>query len=80
MPKTITRKTIYLGARAEVKEIRQGGPTGEREIRIRWIDPAVGQVIEWPAGTVTSRTVKGDGRKNSFVVIVPEHAIDSSAF
>lgn len=75
--KTITRKTTYLGVPAEVKEIRQAGPTGEREVRVKWLATATGQAIEYPAGTITSRTITGTERKGTFRTLVAEHIVDA---
>lgn len=74
MATTKIRKSTYLGQRAEVKEIPLGG--GVREIRIRWIDAAVGQPIEYPAGTVTSRTIKGNFLKGTGVVLNETHIVE----
>jgi hypothetical protein len=71
---TKIHKVTYLNARAEVKEIPLGG--GVRETRIRWIDAAIGQPVEWPAGTVTSRTTKGNALKGTLVVLNPTHVVE----
>jgi hypothetical protein len=73
--KTITRKVTYLGTPAIVTEIRQAGANGEREIRIEWLGNAVGQPIEWAAGTVTSRTITGNALKGTLKVLVSEHVV-----
>jgi hypothetical protein len=73
--KTITRKVTYLGVPAKVTEIRQAGANGEREIRIEWLGDAIGQPIEHPAGTVTSKTVTGNALKDTFKILVPEHVV-----
>lgn len=71
---TTTRQVTYLGQRAEVKEIPLGG--GVREVRIHWIDAAIGQPIEYPAGTVTSRTIKGNALKGTLVVLNETHVVE----
>lgn len=70
-----TRKVTYFGRRAEVTEIREAGPTGVREIRVRWIDDADERNGGHPAGTVTSRTIKGDFNKGTGVVLIDTHVI-----
>lgn len=72
----IKRKMKYLGVQVEYKEIRTGGPTSEREIRIKWLEDAVGQTPVWPAGTVTSRTIKGNFAKGTLVVLVETHEVN----
>lgn len=74
--KTKAFQTKYLGARAETKIIMEAGDYGVREIRIRWIDKAVGQPIEWEAGTITSRTVKGNGMRGTLKVLVETHVVE----
>lgn len=72
MAKTLpTRKVSYLGVPALVKEIRQAGPSGEREVRTQWL--ADGQ---WPAGTVTSRIITGNFTRNTGQVLVDTHIVD----
>lgn len=73
--KTTTRKVTYLGRRAEVTEIRTGGPTSEREVQTRWIDDAHERNGGYPAGTVTSRTITGNFTKGTGVVLVETHVI-----
>lgn len=68
------RKVTYLGQRAEVKVINLGG--GVKEVRTRWIDPAIGQRVEWPAGSVVSKSVRGDFTKGTGVVLVNEHLVE----
>jgi len=75
MAKVIVRKVTYLGQRAEVKEIREAGADGEREYRTRWIDPAIGQPVEYPAGTITSHTVTGNMRRGTFRTLIPQHVV-----
>lgn len=76
MPKReIVRQTTFLGARAEYKEIREAGASGRREIRIRWIDKAVGQPVEWEPGTITSRTITGNFQRGTGQILVPEHIV-----
>lgn len=70
--KTTTRVVTYLGRRAERTVIQTAGPASEREIRMRWIDD---QVDGHPAGTVTSRTVKGDFTRGTGVVLIEEHVV-----
>lgn len=64
---TEIRQLTYLGQRVELKEIPLGG--GVREIRVRWIDAAIGQPVEYPAGTITSRIIKGNALKGTLVVL-----------
>lgn len=73
---TRPRQLTFMGQRAEYKEIREAGPDGVREIRIRWIDSAKYQPIEWPAGTIVSKTVKGNLRRGTFEVLIEEHQVD----
>ncbi len=73
MAKVTIRKVTYLGQRAELKEIPLGG--GVKEVRMHWIDAAIGQPIEWPAGTVTSRTIKGNFLKGTGVVLNETHVV-----
>lgn len=72
--KVIVRDTQYLGRRARCKEIRQAGPSGEREIRILWIDAS--EDGQWPAGTVISRTITGNFARNTGRILVPTHVVD----
>jgi hypothetical protein len=72
---TKARQVTYLGKRAEVWEDREGGQYGRRTIFTRWIDASGAGNGNYPAGTVTARTVEGDGRKPSFIVHVPTHVI-----
>lgn len=76
MTKTIARKATYLGRRCEVKEIRQAGMYGEREIRIRWIDDADPKNGGWAAGTIVSKTITGNILKGTLRVLVKDHAVD----
>lgn len=55
-----TRSYTYLGRRAEVTTIGSQA-LGRREIITRWIDDADERNGGWAAGTITTRTVKGDG-------------------
>jgi len=73
--KTTTRKVTYLGVPAKVTEIRKAGANGEREIRIEWLAKAVGQPIEWAAGTVTSRVITGNALRGTLQVLVAEHVV-----
>lgn len=75
MASTKIRQTTYCGRRAEVKEIRTGGPTSEREIRIRWTEGATEANGGYPAGTITSHTIVGDVRKPSFRALIEKHVI-----
>lgn len=68
-PRTLT----YLGARAVVLvEHHDTKSSGLRTITTEWIDDADPRNGGWPAGSVTRRTVKGDGRRDDFEVIIPE--------
>jgi hypothetical protein len=71
---TSTRQVTYKGQRAEVKTIPLGG--GVQEVRVHWIDAAIGQPIEYPAGTVTSRTVKGNFLKGNLIVLHDTHIVE----
>ena len=76
MSRIVTRNGVYFGAKAKTKEIREAGPDSQREIRRFWVDKAVGQAIEYPAGTITSRTVVGNERRGTFRVLIAEHVTD----
>lgn len=65
---TKTTKTTYLGRKAEVTEVRKGGPHSERVVITRWVDQADERNGGHPAGTVVLRHIEGDGRKSSFKV------------
>lgn len=71
----ITRKVAYFGRKAEITEIRTAGPASEREIRTRWIDDADERNGGHEAGTVTSRTIKGDFNRGTGVILVAEHVV-----
>lgn len=76
MAKTIgPRKSTYMGRRAEVTEIREAGPHGVREIRVRWIDDAHEKNGGHKAGTVVSRTVTGNFMRGTGVVLVEDHIV-----
>lgn len=68
-------QVTYQGARAEVKEIREAGAHGEREVRIRWIDQATPANGSYPAGTVTSHTVTGNPLKGTFQTLIAKHVV-----
>lgn len=74
------KSVTYQGARALVREIRKAGPSGEREILVHWIDAAIGQVDQYPAGTTTSRTITGNERRGTYRVLVAEHVVDTAEF
>jgi hypothetical protein len=78
MKRTKTAKVTYLGRRAEVWEERTGGPYSDRRVFTRWIDDATETNGGYPAGTVTVRRVKGDGRNPNFVVIEPTRIIEGA--
>jgi hypothetical protein len=66
--KTLT----YLGARAAIRTLRRAGKAGttaERVVVFHWLDRAVGQPVEHPAGTFELRWLKGDGRKGETAVL-----------
>ncbi len=70
--KTTTRKLTYLGRKASVTTTYHGGSaTGLRTIETTWIDQADEANGGYPAGTVTTETVRGDGRKPNFEVVSP---------
>lgn len=71
-PRTYT----YLGARAVVTvEHHNSRRVGLRTITMEWIDDAAPENGGWPASTVTRKTVRGDGRRADFEVIVPEAVV-----
>lgn len=72
--KVTIRQTTYLGQRAEVKEIPLGGDV--REVRVRWIDDGPRHPINCPAGTVTSRILKGNFLKGTLEVLRELHVVD----
>lgn len=70
------RSLTYLGARAIVTtEHHDKNRVGLRTITTEWIDDATPENGGWPAGTVTRKTVKGDGRKADFEVIHAEAVV-----
>lgn len=75
---TRTRTVTYLGARAEVTEVRTAGPNSRRVVITRWLDEAKGQPTEWAAGTVVLRHVEGDGRKPATFKVYGEAAIEGT--
>jgi len=75
MTETPTQSVTYLGVPAKVKEIRQGGRAGLREVRILWLGDSGPRNGNHPAGTVVSRTIKGNFTKGTGVVVVPEHVV-----
>jgi hypothetical protein len=65
------RQVTYMGQRAEVTVIarnKSAARTGERVVAIRWIDDAIGQPVEHPAGTTIAQHVRGDGRGPNYVM------------
>lgn len=58
---TKIENVTYLGRRAQVWEIRDGGIYSERWVYIRWLDDATEENGSWEAGTLTRTRVKGDG-------------------
>lgn len=78
--KIVTRHLTYLGARAETTTIHHDkSRLGLRTVRMRWIDDASPENGGWPAGTITEKTIKGDGwrgaGRTAFEVIVPERVV-----
>lgn len=70
------RSLSYLGRRAVVTvEHHDKKRDGLRTITVEHIDDADPRNGGWAAGTVTRRTVKGDGRKVDFEIIVPEAVV-----
>lgn len=61
------RKVQYLGAKAEVWTVKTGGANSERVQYIHWLDKAVGQPVEHPAGTVEALTMVGTGHDTAVV-------------
>ena len=71
-----SRVLTYLGSRARVLvEHHDKKRTGLRTITVEYIDDADPRNGGWSAGTVTRRTVKGDGQTADFEVIVPEAVV-----
>lgn len=67
------RVLTYLGRRVRVTvEHHDKKRTGLRTITCEHIDDADPRNGGWSAGTVTRRTVKGDGQTSDFEVVVPE--------
>jgi len=73
---TKIENVTYLGRRAQVWEIRDGGIYSERWVYIRWLDDATEENGSWKAGTLTRTRVKGDGRTTNFQVLVPTEAVE----
>lgn len=67
------RTLSYLGARAVVTvEHHDRKRNGLRTITVEHIDDAAPENGGWPAGSVTRRTVEGDGRTDAFRVVIAE--------
>jgi hypothetical protein len=77
----VTDKVLaYMGSRARVvTEYHTPGSIGLRTITYHWIDEAHPENGGWPAGSVTRKTIKGDGRyatgPKAFEIISPEELI-----
>lgn len=74
---TVTRSLTYFGRRAAVTtEHHDKSRVGLRTISTVWLDNADERNGSYPAGTITMKTVKGDGRivsgPSAFVVVKPE--------
>ncbi len=74
------RSTTYLGQRCLVREIREAGTDGVREILHHWLDAAKGQPVEYPAGTTTSRTITGNQRRGTYRELTAEHVVNTTEF
>jgi hypothetical protein len=71
--RTETKDLTYLGRRARTTtNYYQSNRTGLREIVTEYIDDADERNGGWPAGTITRRVVKGDGRHPDFQTIEHE--------
>lgn len=67
------RDLTYLGRRARVTvEHRDKKRAGLRTITTEWIDDADPRNGGWAAGSVTRKTVEGDGRTSDFRVVIEE--------
>lgn len=69
----------YAGGPARIIEAHMGShPFGERVVVTHWIAKAVGQVVEYPAGTITYKRVSGNGRitgSRGLKVVEPERVV-----
>lgn len=74
--KVIVRNLAYFDRRVQQKEIREAGASGVREIRTCWIDDADERNGGYPAGTVVSRTIKGNFFRGTGEVLVAEHVVE----
>ena len=68
--------TSYLGQKAFRREVRKAGPQGERVILTHWVDAAIGQPIEHPAGTTTLRRITGTERRGTLVILEEDHVVE----
>lgn len=77
--RTGVHHVTYLGARAIVTtQYHEQNVDGLRTVTIQWIDAAIGQPVEHPAGTVTRRVIRGDGRcVGTFTVVEAETVIEA---
>lgn len=67
------RDLTYLGRRARVTvEHHDKKRAGLRTITVEHIDDADPRNGGWAAGSVTRRTVKGDGQTVDFEIVIPE--------
>lgn len=73
----ITERTCtYLSARANVTEINHDKKrTGLRTIITEWLDDADPRNGDWPAGTIVSKVVRGDGRRPDFEIVEAEKVV-----
>lgn len=79
--KTVRRELTYLGSRAiVVTDHYDSSREGLRRVTMTWIDAATPENGGWPAGTTTTRVIKGNGwRENAripFQVIEAEHVVE----
>lgn len=72
---TKPRTYTYLGRKAETFEVRDAGPYGPRWIYYRHIDDADPRNGGYLAGTCIRRRVSGDGRRNTFKVLVDTEVV-----
>lgn len=74
------KSITYLGVPAQCWEVREGDHASTRTVYVRWLAKAVGQPIEYEAGTVTARTMTGNPRRhNSFRELVPMHVVQDGS-
>ena len=74
--KITTKFLAYMGSRAYVTvEHHDRNRVGLRTITVQWIDAATEENGGWPAGSVTRKVIKGDGRLADFQVIEAEELI-----